>query len=77
MIWAWALVGAAIGWLSSFRTAWGLPLTAFSIVALAAAAARGVHAEAATSLAAFWIAAQGAWFLANLTSTNNGSDARS
>lgn len=76
MIWAWALVGVAIGWLSSLRTAWGLPLTAFSVVALAAAAVKGVRADVLMSLAAFWIAAQGAWFLANLTSSRDRSDAR-
>lgn len=76
MIWAWVLAGAATGWLSSLPTAWGLPLTAFAVMTLAAAVARGVSGDVAMALVAFWVAAQAAWFLAKLSATSEESDAR-
>lgn len=77
MIWAWVLAGVATGWLSSLRSAWGLPLVAFAMMTLVAAAARGLSGDVAVALLAFWIAAQGAWFLAKLRATSEGTDAHS
>lgn len=67
MIWFWTAVGVMTGWLSSHRDSWGVVLLAVSGFGLAVlAAAHRFETEALLSVAVFWIAAQGAWFLTHL-----------
>ncbi len=64
---AFAIAGGLIGWLASRRRAWSVFLIVFSVMgSISVAAARRGEVDALVSIAAFWVAAQGAWFLAQL-----------
>lgn len=67
MIWFWTAAGVVTGWLSSHRDSRGVLLLAASGLALLAlTAARRFEPDALLSVAIYWIAVQGSWFLSHL-----------
>ncbi len=69
MIWFWTAAGVVIGRLSARRDSWGaLALTLSVLGLLTLAVARRFETDTLFSVAAFWIAAQSAWFVSHLLS---------